>query len=361
MMAIFNFFGSLFGYLLWALYTVFKNYGIAIILFTIIVKLLMFPFTLKSQKSMAAQSRLQGKQKELQQRYANNQQKYQEELQKLYQKEGINPGSGCLTTMLPLPIMLGIYYSVIYPLTNTLHVAKDSIAQATDFVSRLPGVVTTSTQYVELEIIKNFSELKQYLTMFSAEDAEKIEFFSRGFKCLGLDLLASPQGSSFASMLWVIPVIALASYWTQTFIMQKLQPQQQDQQQGCMKVMLYGLPLLSAYWAYIMPGAVGFYWIVSAITGMGQSVLQHKLFSPEQISAKDEASRYATLQEQDAKVKPLPAATQKKIADKIEAKMQAQQNRQQAQQTKKSTGRKSSGGTQQKNKGSSSDYMGSKK
>ena len=59
MMSIFNFFGSVLGYLLWFLYTVFKNYGIAIILFTIIVKALMFPFSIKSQKSMAAQSRLQ--------------------------------------------------------------------------------------------------------------------------------------------------------------------------------------------------------------------------------------------------------------------------------------------------------------
>ncbi len=359
MMAIFNFFGGLFGYLLWGLYMIFKSYGIAIIFFTIIVKLLMFPFTLKSQKNMAAQSRLASKQKDLQQRYANNQQKYNEELQKLYEKEGINPGSGCITSLLPLPIMLGIYYSVIYPLSNTLHVAKDSIAQATDFVSRLPGVVSTTTQYVELEIVKNYSALEKYLTMFSAEDSEKIEFFSRGFKFLGLDLLASPSGSSFASMMWIIPVLALASYWIQTFITQRLQQPQQEQQ-GCMKVMLYGMPLLSAYWAYIMPGAVGFYWIISALTGLGQSVIQHKFFSPEQVSAKDEAVRYATLKEDDAKIKPLPVSTQKKIAEKIEAKNQAQLSRQQAQQSKKNAGKKS-GNAQQKSKGSSSDYVGSKK
>lgn len=113
MMSIFNFFGSVLGYLLWFLYTVFKNYGIAIILFTIIVKALMFPFSIKSQKSMAAQSRLASKQQELQKKYAKDQMKYNEELQKLYEKEGVNPGGGCLTTLLPFPIMLGIYYSVI--------------------------------------------------------------------------------------------------------------------------------------------------------------------------------------------------------------------------------------------------------
>lgn len=106
MMSIFNFFGSVLGYLLWFLYTVFKNYGIAIILFTIIVKALMFPFSIKSQKSMAAQSRLASKQQELQKKYAKDQMKYNEELQKLYEKEGVNPGGGCLTTLLPFPIML---------------------------------------------------------------------------------------------------------------------------------------------------------------------------------------------------------------------------------------------------------------
>lgn len=359
-MALFNFFGSLLGYLLWGLYAIFKNYGIAIILFTVIVRAAMFPFTLKSQKSMAAQSKLAGKQKELQARYANNQAKYQEELQKLYEKEGIKPGGGCLTTLLPFPIMLGIYYSVIYPLTNTLHIAKDTITEATSFVSRLPGVVTTTSQYVEMEIVKNFPALKEHLTMFSEADVEKIEFFSDGFRFLGLDLLASPNTSSFGSMMWLIPVLALAAYWAQTFIMQKLQPQQQNQQ-GCMKAMLYGMPLLSAYWAFIMPGAVGFYWVISAVVGIGQSFVQHKYFSPEQFSANDEASRYAALKLDDAKVRPLPANVQKQIADKIEAKNQAQLNRQMAQQAKKNNTKKSGGNQPQKNKSSSADYMGSKK
>ena len=160
MMQFFNFFGSIFGYLLWFLYTIFQNYGVAIILFTIIVKALMFPFSIKSQKSMAAQSRMAAKQKELQARYGSDKMKYNEELQKLYEKEGVNPGGGCLTTLLPLPLMLGIYYSVIYPLSNTLHVASDSIAKATEFVTRIPGISSTS-QYVELEIVKNFSALKE--------------------------------------------------------------------------------------------------------------------------------------------------------------------------------------------------------
>ena len=82
-MQILNFFGSILGYLLWALYSIFRNYGVAIILFTLILKLLLFPFSVKQQKSMASQSKLAAKQRELQKKYANNKQKYNEELMKL--------------------------------------------------------------------------------------------------------------------------------------------------------------------------------------------------------------------------------------------------------------------------------------
>lgn len=359
MMSIFNFFGSVLGYLLWFLYTVFKNYGIAIILFTIIVKALMFPFSIKSQKSMAAQSRLASKQQELQKKYAKDQMKYNEELQKLYEKEGVNPGGGCLTTLLPFPIMLGIYYSVIYPLSNTLHIAKDTISQATEFVSKIPGIASTN-QYVELEIVKNFDALKDHLTMFSADDVQKIEFFGKGFKCFGLDLLASPNTSSFASMLWIIPdAWHFVTYWGSPLSSRSAAHTAAGRRSGLHEGHDVRHAASVAYWAYIMPAAVGFYWIISALVGFAQTLITHKYFSPEQVSAKSEASRYVTLLQADRKVKPLPANLQKQIADKIEAKNQAQAERQAAQKEKKAAGKK--GGNAQKNKGNSTDYLGSKK
>lgn len=360
MFQIFNFFGGILGYLLWFLYHIFRNYGVAIIFFTLITRALMFPFNLKSQKSMAAQSRLSGKQAELQKIYGNDRQKYNEELAKLYQKEGVNPGGGCLMMFLPFPIMFGIYYSVIFPLTNTVHIAAERITQATDFVSRLPGMVNSAAGgYVEMQIVQNFAQLKPYLTMFTPEDAEKIEFFQRGFHFLGLDLLATPNVSPFLSMMWLIPVLALLSYWAQSFIMNKLNSVQNGNNQGCMKVMQYGMPLLSAYWAFIMPGAVGFYWTVSAIVGIGQSVLQAKMFSPQKLAAQADGSRYATLLFQDEKITPLPVEMQKQIADRIEAKNEARKNREAGQkQSAKKTAAKKSGG---KNKGSASDYMGAGK
>ena len=89
MMDIFNFFGSILGYLLWFFYTLIQNYGIAIILFTVTLKIFMFPFSVKQQKSMAATSKMSLKTKELQKKYGNDKAKLQEETQKLYEKEGV--------------------------------------------------------------------------------------------------------------------------------------------------------------------------------------------------------------------------------------------------------------------------------
>lgn len=91
MFELFNWFGSILGYLLWFLYSIVRNYGVSILLFTIIMKLLMFPFSIKQQRSMASQAKLQKKVKELQAIYGNDKMKLSEETQKLYAKEGASP------------------------------------------------------------------------------------------------------------------------------------------------------------------------------------------------------------------------------------------------------------------------------
>lgn len=354
-MQIFNFFGSILGYLLWFLYFIFRNYGVAIILFTIILKAVLFPMSIKQQRSMASQSKLAEKQKELQKKFGSNKVKYNEELQKLYEKEGVNPGAGCLTTLIPFPIMLGIYYSVILPLSNTLHIAKGAIDQATDYISKIPGM-TAMGAYSELEIIRNFDALKGSLQpMFSPQDFDKMSFFSDGFKFLGLDLLATPQGSDFLSFLWLIPVLSLVSSFAYQFYMTKTSPTGSQGQPGCMKVMMYVFPLISVYWAYTMPAAVGFYWVISSVVSFAQSVVTNKYYSVHQLSAMTEARHSVTLELAEANVRPLSAAAQKEIADKINAAAQPKQLKDPG---KPKQGQKKPG---KKSGGDPSAYMGAKK
>lgn len=356
MMAIFNFFGSILGYLLWFLYTIFKNYGVAILLFTIILKILMFPMSVKQQRSMASQAKLAEKQRELQKKYANNKQKYNDELMKLYEKEGVSPSSGCLTTLLPFPIMLGIFYSVAYPLSNTLHIASETVALATDYISKIPGVVSLGG-YTELEIIRNFDVLRDNLTMLTQADVSKIEFFSQGFRFFGLDLLSTPQGSGFASMLWIIPALSLVTSFGFQFYTMRASGAPQGQQQGCMKVMMYALPLMSVYWSYIFPAAVGLYWVISSLAGFLQTLITNKFFSINHMTAMSEARRAAALMQEEEGVRPLSAAAQKQMADKLAAQPQVSEQKEGPKQQGKGKKKKKTGS----GSGDTTSYMGSKK
>jgi YidC/Oxa1 family membrane protein insertase len=357
MVALFNFFGNIMGYLLWFLYCIFKNYGVAIILFTLVVKVVLFPTSITQQKNMAKQAKLAEKQKELQKKCGNDREKYNEELQKLYEKENMSPYSGCLVTLLPFPIMLGIYYSVIYPLSNTLHIASDAIEKATNYVSMIPGISssTSTGNYIQLIIVKNWSVLKEYISgFFSDGDIAKIESFEKGFKVFGIDLLGTPKGSAVSDLLWLIPLLCVLSYWLSTFYMQRASGQKG---QGCMNASLYMMPLLSAYWAYIMPAAVGFYWIVSSLLGFVQTVIVQNFFSVNHVEAMSEAQHFVTMQNADMALKPLSADQQAQIAAKIEA--QNNQIQDTAQKNKSNSKKKSKSNNAPKN--NSNDYIGSGK
>lgn len=322
MMDIFNFFGSILGYLLWFFYTLIPNYGIAIILFSFVVKIIIFPFSIKQQKSMAANSKMSAKQKELQKKYGNDKAKLQEETQKMYAKEGVNPASGCLTTLIPFPIMIGLFYTVQNPLANALHLSADGITKAVAMLKGIPGIgATFNANYAQIEIVKHFAALKPQLTMFTGTEINKIDMFSHGFQFLGLNLLDTPSdganvfGTIFRSNLWIIPVLCLVSSLLTQFFMSKYQPGMQ-QQQGCMKVMLYGMPLFTAWIACTMPAAVGFYWIISTLFGFLQTVILNIWFSPADLNAKAEAQRVALLELGENEVKPLPMSVQKQMAAK---------------------------------------------
>jgi len=145
--------------------------------------------------------------------------------------------------------------------------------------------------------------------------------------------------------------------------MNKLNPnsaEAQQSQQGCMKYTMYLLPLLSAYWAYIMPAAVGIYWVVSSLVGAAQSVVMNKFFSNEQITAKQEVSHFLLLESNESSVKPLPVALQNMVADKIKAQAAANTENANKKAAKAQDKKKKSSSSSKKNSNSSSDYMGKK-
>lgn len=356
-MDIFNFFGSILGYLLWFFFILVKNYGLAIILFAVAAKLITFPFSIKQQKTMAATSKLSLKQKELQKKYGNDKMKLQEETQKLYEKEGVNPASGCMTSIVPLLIMMGLFYTVQNPLANALHLTSAAIDKAVSMLKLIPGLgASFNSQYAQIEIVKHFGDLKPHLTMFSGDELSKIEQFSHSFTFFGLNLLDSPAdganvfGTIFRSNLWIIPVLCLVSSLLSQYFMNKMQPGMQ-QQQGCMKAMFYVLPLFTAWLACTMPAAVGFYWIISTVTGFLQVIVMNIWYSPADLNAKAEAQRIARRELEEAVKKPLPVQQQKQISAKINNQQSGSQKTAQKQKNKNTKTAKKT----------TDDYMGTKK
>ena len=294
----FNIFGSLFGYVLWAAYSFVNNFGIAIIIFTLVFKVVLFPSSIKQQKSMAANSKLQARQRALQEKYGNDKQRYNEELQKLYEKENVSPFSGCLTSLLPMFVMLGIYYSVVRPLSNVLHIAGDKVAQLTEYVNSIPGLsLNVSSIYSEIELLRIFDSISTQSgvsNILTGDEIEKIKLLSGGFEFFGLDLLSTPKFAG--GWILLIPILCLVTSVGSQVFMMFMKGNPMSQQQGCMKYMFIALPVLTAWIAYTVPAAVGFYWICSTVFGFVQTLIMNKFYSPDILNAKAEAAHIARLE-----------------------------------------------------------------
>lgn len=360
MMEFFNFIGGIFGYILWGAFFLVKNFGIAIMIFTIIIKLIMFPLSVKQQKSMAANARFQAKQQEILKKYANNRQKANEESALLMQKEGASPYSGCLTSMLPLLLMMCIYYAVVNPLTNTFHIAADKVSAALNTLSTLPGIGSSfNSYYGQIDLVKYFPQLNPYLTnadgsaIFNANDVSTINDFHNGFNFLGLDLLATPSTLGWESMLWLIPVLCFVTSVVSTFLMQKMNgTNMSGQGAGCMKVMFFVMPLFSAYIAYTVPAAVGFYWIASTVFGFLQSIVLYKFYNMNIMEAKAEAQRVILREQEEASAEFINATAKVVTVDSEKSSSTSEKKNSNSSKKKKNSS---------KNKNSGSGYMGKKK
>ena len=301
---IFNALGGLFGYILWFAFYLVKNFGIAIIIFTFIVKIILFPFSIKQQKSMASNARIQEKQREIMDKYRGDRVKANEEIAKLMEKENVSPTAGCLPMIAPMFVMFGVWYAVRNPLTNVLHIASDKVTAVMNSISGLPGLGSSiNSQYGEISVVRYFQALQKYLvdvdgnSLFNSTETSNIVDFSKGFNFLGLDLLATPSQSSFSSMMWLIPVLCFVTYVLSMLLMQKMNG---TKMQGCMLLMIFVMPLFSAWIAYSVPGAVGFYWIASTVLGFVQSLIMNKFYSPSIMEAKAEAQRVMLRKQQEA-------------------------------------------------------------
>ena len=338
-----------FAWLVRLFYDLTNSYGVALILFTLVIKLIMLPFQMKSKKSMMRMSRVSGQMQELQKRYAKNQAKLQEEMQKLYEEEGANPMSGCLWSFLPLPILMALYSIIRQPITHFMMLSKDvlqtvvqSVADAgvdltnivmMDKATGAPALKDGLYQmaaYGQINLVKAVQEMG-----LSTPDG----WFNVNYKFLGLDLTATPWEyvKSF-TFTWavigviLIPILAGLSQFVFSKLTMKTQPQADAAGGASMKSMMYMMPLFSVYIAFIMPAALGVYWIAQSVFSLIQEAILNKT-----LSAKMEAEEEARFQarQADRQKRMEEARIQERQRQQEEQKKQTLREKQQAAQAAK--------------------------
>ena len=202
-------------------------------------------------------------------------------------------------------VMLGIFYSVRSPITNVLHIAADKVQALEKFIYSIPGVMPGQNSfYKEIDILGLFDKVSSQegvTNILTGDEIDKISSFSSGFDFAGINLLETPKVAG--GILFLIPILCfVTSIGTQLFTMY-MKGSPMKNQQGCMKYMMIALPLFTAWIAYTVPAAVGFYWICSTLLGFVQTIVMNKFSSPDLINANSEAAHIARLELEEANIK----------------------------------------------------------
>ena len=371
--ALFNFIGSIFGYVLYFFNSICGNFGVSIILFTLFTRLLMFPLTIKQQKSMAGMQRLQPKMKELQDKYGNDKAKYNEEVQKLYQREGQSPAGGCLPMLIQLPIFYGLYRAICMPLTCTLHLDMNdtALASAMTRIKSLYEVYTPSASsfYSQINVIEAVRNIggdyaKYGFTAAESATLEPIFQLSKQFNFLGIDLLSIAKFWNPAIILTFVVFIASAGGM---FLSNKINgTASQPQMNGCSQNMMgISMGLMSAWISLSVPSAMALYWTCSSLIAPLQSWVVHKYYNAAILNARAEAQRLAKIAlEEDEVIRSVNATKGSRQFAPVYSisepeKSPVKESLSNSQKPKNSGKKKKSAAGQ--NKKSSSDYQGKKK
>lgn len=291
-----NFITRPFASLLMAFYNLTGSYGWAILLFGLIVKLIMLPFQAKSTHSTMRQSMLQPRQKELEKKYGNDKVKYQEELSKLYKDAKVNPLSGCLWSLLPFPILIALYALVRQPLSKLMGLAATEITALTGVMTDmgLYAVPAKADAYAEMTLAnilgKNFDAIVANPAV--ADFAGKLKALN--FQFLGMNMTDKPRlffwnyldqfGKLAAVLLFLLPFLSAGFSWLQMKIASAQQPKpdpndaQAVAQANSAQSMNAIMPLMSVYICFIMPAAMGIYWIEQSVLAIFQSIALNKVF-----------------------------------------------------------------------------------
>ena len=292
----FQFFANIFGYLLEILYSFINNYGLAIIFFTIIIKILFIPFSVKQQKTMKKTAKIQEKMKVIQFKYKNNPEKMNQEVMELYKTEKMSPFSGCLTAIIQIVLLFSIFYLVRSPLTFMQKIPTENI---NNYVKQLQeSGKSVSTAYPEIDIIREYNFLKE-----KNPDDQYIDKANLQMNFLGLDLSKVPQQNLTDYTVYIIPVLYILSSFVSIKLStakkkkkeekpidgttgKELVPEKESNEMEALmqtnKMMSWFMPLMSVSVAIIAPLGLALYWLTNNILMIIERLILNKVIKSEE-------------------------------------------------------------------------------
>lgn len=305
-----GFISELFGYLLNWLYDIFNNYGIAILIFSVVLRIILIPITIKQQKSMKKSAELQTEMSEIQKKYKNNPEKLNQETIELYKREKMSPFSGCLSSILQLIIILSVFWLVSQPLTYMKKIDKDLIEKystemkESGYNSNNSYVQIATIDYAETKYQEITNQLEQEEVENREELIQKQEEYNKlrlNMNFLGIDLSKVPTQSLNDWRVYVIPILYVLTSIISIKITTSTQKNKQnkdivvseneknneeevdptEQMQQMSKSMMYMMPAMSVMIAIIAPLGLALYWLMSNILMIIERLIINKFMKKD--------------------------------------------------------------------------------
>lgn len=325
-----------FTWLLQLFYNITGSYGFALIFFAVVVKLILFPFSLKGKKSMIQMNMLSGKMQQIQKKYANDKERQNLEIQKLYEKEKVNPMGGCLWSFLPILVLFPLYAIIRQPLKYMMGLNGEQISAVADALNWATisiengwvknvaeGAVNafSNTGYNQL-FLASLINPENLSTAQAAVGEGAAKMFAMNFQFLGLDLSQVPNakfwvnGISWGSIgLFLIPVISAVTGLLFSIISMRtnqMNSQSQNAQQNSTnRMMMIMSPLMSLWIGFIMPAGLGVYWVVNNLLSLLQEFVAGKILKKDYEAAAAARAEQERLEKEEEKKRRREAAERK--------------------------------------------------
>ena len=323
-----------FAWLLLFFYNLFSSYGLALILFAIVIKLILFPVTLKSKKSMIQTTMLSEKMQKLQKQYGKDRERYNLEVQKLYEKEHVNPMGGCVWSLIPMFVLIALYGIIREPLTYFMGMSTEQIQALATQLNWQEVAVTSGFMSPEAmeKLVQQLADGKinhifqngaynqlHLLSLVKPENLEALRaavgadgLFVLNFNFLGIDLSKIPTWKFWAGGitpgsvgLFLLPIISVGvSFLSMKVSMatSRMNNQAQNAQlDSTNKMLLWMMPVMSLWIGFTVPAGLSVYWVAQYFVTMIQEYICGKMLKKDYEAAREAAERREAEEKEEEK------------------------------------------------------------